>query len=382
MALILMTSLIFAITFAHFGYPYLLGYIFTGIFLGPFFVRIIEYPVVIEILGEMGLLMLLFIVGIEFDLIKFKKSWKKSLLIFAMQFSISFMFFMFLKFLINFSTEYAVLFSFLMTLSSTAVVVKLLEEMGELNSDNGYLIISILIVQDIAVLPMMLILNGMDDMLFIVSLKMLFSIGVLVALIYYLGLEHNKEFNMLRRVFKGNQEIMTLTSLAICFAFSSLAAYLDLSNAYGAFLAGLILGSFGNKNTIIRFSLPVGTMLIMMFFISVGASVNINYIIANWYKLVFFSFSFIGAKILFNYSILQVLRIRKRDSFFIAMMLSQASEFSFSFLVIMFNRGVLSPEMKNMLDALVIISLTVGSILPVICKRWSEKQLKEEKCRV
>jgi len=380
-ALIFTTSLFFALVFAKLGYPYLLGYIFTGIFLGPFFIKIIEYPIIIEVLGEMGLLMLLFMVGIEFDLVKFKKSWKKSLLIFSMQISISFMFFMFFKFLFDFPIEQAILMTFLMTLSSTAVVVKLLEEMKELHSENGYLIISILIMQDLAVFPMMLILHGMNDMLFVISMKMIFSIGILISLIYYLGLEKNKDFSILRKVFKGSQEIMTLASLAICFAFSAVAAYFDLSHAYGAFIAGLVLGSFGNKKTIIRFSLPIGTILIMMFFIFVGTSVNIDYIKAHWCELLFYSFSFISAKIMLNYFVLQVARVSKRNSIFISIMLSQASEFSFAFLVIMANRGALSVELKSMLDALVVISLTVGSVLPVICEKWFQRRLKVEACQ-
>lgn len=373
-ALILTTSLFFSMLFGALGHPTVLGYITAGVFLGPF-VRLIEMPIVISMLGNLGMLMLLFIIGLEFDLIKFRKIWKRASLIVILQIIFGFAIAFTLKWMFDLNLEFAVLIAFLLSLSSTAIAVKLLEEMKEINTKNGAMVISILIVQDIVLVPIMLILKALNgnNTYFTIGANLFIAIGFLVSLIIYLGKESNRLLKPLKSIFQGNQETLTLASVAVCFGFSSIAAFLGLSSAYGAFLGGLILGSFGNKKEILQFALPISSILIMMFFISIGAKIDLEYIYKNWLVLGLISSALLVGKILMNYIILRIVKCPPNKSLFVSTMLSQASEFSFSLVVIVLKFGGISEAVQTMLNSLVIISLTFGAIFPVIAKNLYER---------
>ena len=378
-AIVLTISLLFSMGFAWIGYPHLLGYIATGVFLGPF-TRFTENPFVIDLLGHLGMLMMLFIIGLEFDLVKFRKIWKKALIIVLLQLVFGLVVGFSLFYALNLSFECAVLISFLLTLSSTAVVVKLLEEMNEINTKSGDLIISILIVQDLVIVPMMLILKGFNTHSSIDSVfsSLLISVGFLVALISYLGKKSNKLLNPLKSIFQGNHETMTLANVVVCFGCSTIASAAGLSSAYGAFIGGLVVGSFGNKKQILQIVTPISSLLIMMFFISVGSNIDLKYIITNWAALTMVSSALLIAKILMNYIILRFVKYTRRKSLFVATMLSQASEFSFTFIAILANGNFLGQQQQAMLNSLVVISLTIGSVFPVIAESWYRKIYNEE----
>lgn len=379
MALLLTTSLFFAMGFAWLGQPYLLGYIATGVFLGPL-LKSLGDSSLIHAFGHLGMLMLLFTIGIEFDLVKFRKIWKKSVIIVLLQLILSAVCALILQAVFELSLEYSVLIAFLLTLSSTAVVVKLLEQMGEFGSANGSLIISILIVQDLAIVPMMLILRSFGSQFEMrhLLLELTVSVSFLVGLIVYLGKKSNRLLNPLKSIFNGNQETMTLASATFCFGFSALASVLGLSSAYGAFLAGLIIGSFGNKKEVLQFALPISSMLIMMFFISIGLQIDPDYILHNWFMLLIVVGALILAKIFMNYLILRSLRFSAKKSIFVSTMLSQASEFSFTFVAILVNSTLLDSDHRNMMNAVVVISLTFGSILPIVAKSWYQLYRKNK----
>lgn len=378
-AFLLVTSLFFAMGFSWLGQPYLLGYIASGIFLGPL-IQVLANSEIVPIIGDLGMIMLLFVIGMEFDLVKFKKIWQKSIAIVLLQITFSFIIAFLLRPILWLSIEYTFLIAFLLTLSSTAVVVKLLEQMGEFKSKSGSLIISILIVQDLAIVPMILILRSFCGQATLPSLgfSITLSIGLLASLIIYLGKESNKLLSPLKNIFNGNQEIMTLASMALCFGCAATSSAIGLSSAYGAFLAGLVVGSFGNKKEILDFAMPIGSMLIMMFFIAIGMRMNIDYILQNWLILFALSALLILAKIFMNYIVLRLMLFQPKKSIFVATMLSQASEFSFTFIAILTTAALLNAEQENLLNALVIISLTLGSVLPIAVQAWYKlyKRLK------
>jgi CPA2 family monovalent cation:H+ antiporter-2 len=369
-AFLLMTSLFFALGFAWLGQPPLLGYIAAGIMLGPAFVKLIEYSFFVQILGHMGMLMLLFIVGLELDVFEFKKIWKRALYCVFLQLVTSTPIACILKIIFGFNIQLTVLIIFLITFSSTAVAVKLLEEMKELNSSKGSLSVSILIAQDLVLIPVILILKGFSEtnVANLIAVKLIVSAGFLFVLIKQLSKESNKIFNPLKSIFQGSQETMTLAGVSVCFCFAAISSVLGLSQAYGSFLAGLILGSFGNRNEIIQFAMPVSSMLIMMFFLSVGSSLKVDFLLLHWKSLLITSIMIIIGKTFMNYVILRIIGCAKEKSMFIATILSQLSEFSFTLIAILVQSNFVDFETQNFLNSLVVLSLTFGSIWPVIGK--------------
>lgn len=370
-ALLLVTNLVFAIGFGLLKQPYILGYIATGIFLGPF-LRMLDQNMLIAMLGEFGMLMLLFIIGIEFDLCKFRKNWKQSCLFVFLQLGFSLILSAILRYAFGLLTEVSVLVAFLLTLSSTAVVAKLLNQMGEFNTRNGSFIISVLIMQDLLLVPMMLVLKGFNTNIAInnIFLNVMLATAILTGLIFYLGNTDKRLLRPIKKVFQGSQEIVTLAGAAICFGLAAVSSALGFSAAYGAFLGGLILGSFANHREILQVALPLSSILVMMFFVSIGAQVHLNYVIAHWHILLLASSALFLGKFFMNYVAMRLIRFNARRSIFIAAMLSQASEFSFILIDIVSAGKLLTDEQRALLNILVVISLTFGAFLPIAARAW------------
>lgn len=372
--LLLSISLSFALGSKWLGQPFLLGYIITGLCLGPFISHASKYSEVINMLGEFGLLMLVFHIGIEFDLDDFKKLWKRAILVFSLQTLGSLFFGWLLRGLFGCSVSFCLLCSFLLVLSSTAVVVRLLSEMEELDPADHSLIMSILIFQDLAIVPITIILNGVEDAsISTISWKVGLAIAGLCALITFLSDSSSnsgaKRFlRPLLWIFDGNQEIMTLASLAMCFSFSSISELLGFSHSYGPFLAGLILGSLGNKHEILAFSSPIGSILLMLFFIFIGTNIDIWFIGRNFLIILFLTLLMLALKIFINFVVLRLLNYDKNKSFFIAIVLSQASEFSFSFLAILLANKSINLYQNQLITTLCVVSLTLGSVLPLFAQ--------------
>lgn len=383
LTLLLIISLSFALGSKWLGQPFLLGYVLTGICLGPFFSHASVYSDLIDALGEFGLLMLIFHIGIEFNLNDFKRLWKKAIAIFSLQLLASLFFGIILYCFLDFNIAYSLMCSFLLVLSSTAVVIRLLEEMDELDPRDESLIVSVLIFQDLAIVPMSIILNGVEGASFLsISWKVMLAIMGLCLLIHFLSHSSNKAQKFLRPlmwIFDGNQEIMTLASLAMCFSFSSISYMLGFSHSYGPFLAGLILGALGKKHQILSFSRPIGSILLMSFFIFVGTNIDITYIKENYLLILLLTVLTLILKIAINYGVLRFLKYDKIKSFFIAIVLSQASEFSFSFLGILLSNKSINVHQYKLITTLCIISLTLGSVLPLFAqyiKRMYDKVKK------
>ncbi|WP_342262074.1 cation:proton antiporter [Alphaproteobacteria bacterium endosymbiont of Tiliacea citrago] len=389
LTLLLVISLFFSLGSKWLGQPFLLGHILTGLCLGPFFGHVSFYSRLAHSLGDLGLLMLIFHIGIKLDLNDFKKMWKQALLIFLLQLFFGLILgFILLKFF-HFNLAYSLLCAFLLVLSSTAVVVKLLDEMDELAPEDQSLIVSILIIQDLAIVPMSIILNGIENASFLnITWKVGLSIVGLCGLIQFLSTYSNKSQKVLKplkHIFElvedsgnekvdekkkkeANQEVITLASLAMCFSFSSLSELLGFSHSYGPFLAGLILGSLGNKKQILAFSKPIGSLLLMSFFIFIGTNIDIPYIKENYVLIVILTLLTLIVRFLVNYCVLRIMKFDSLKSFFISIVLSQASEFSFSFLgILLVTNGINSYQYK-LITTLCIISLTLGSVLPLIAQ--------------
>ncbi len=378
-AFLMLTSLLFSIGFSYLGYPVLLGYISAGLFFSYSFFSHASQSLgfQLDFIGHLGMLMLLFTVGLEFDLVEFKKTWKKSLLIVAFQVILSLIFACLLKVFFDFSLHITCLIAFLISLSSTGVVIKLLEEMNEVASYKGNLIISILIMQDLAFVPMMMILKGFTEniSIFGVLINLFLAVASLILLIWYLSKDYNKLFNPYK-FFNLNDELKTLTAVVFCFALAAFSNFMGLSAAYGSFIGGLILGSFGNKVELVQLVFPLSNILVMIFFISIGFEVDLMFIYTNFLKLVVFSLFLLLVKILINYLSIKLAGFKVKRIFFISLMLSQASEFSFSFVTLFSKYGLLEVHQKQLLNSLVIISLTVGSFLPIILHIIDKKKIK------
>ncbi|MCX7353188.1 MAG: cation:proton antiporter, partial [Proteobacteria bacterium] len=188
-ALVILVALVFGLGMTRLKQPPILGYIIAGLILGPSGLAFVESRDQVSILAEMGVLLLLFVIGIELNLRTFKKVWLVTSLATLLQILICTGVTWSISFFLGWSNGLALLLGFITAISSTAVAVKMLDTIGEVNSEIGQISIGVLIAQDFAIVPMILILRNFHSDLSILGLfaKLLLAVGIIAGLIYYLS---------------------------------------------------------------------------------------------------------------------------------------------------------------------------------------------------
>ncbi len=153
-AVVVLAALLCGIGMERLRQPALVGYILAGVLLGPSALAVVESREQIDVLAELGVLMLLFIVGMELSLRSFGRIWRLALMVVTFQVSASVGVMLLMSMAFGWSLGLAVLLGFVIALSSTAVAIKILESIGELRTRAGRIAVGVLIAQDLAVVPM------------------------------------------------------------------------------------------------------------------------------------------------------------------------------------------------------------------------------------
>ncbi|UNM06058.1 MAG: cation:proton antiporter [Holosporaceae bacterium] len=192
----------------------------AGLVIGPYVVNASGIENIIKALSELGVFMLLFVLGMEMNLRFFRENWLTTIGCVVAQFLISFGAVYMLSFVLGWSIGLSFVLGCIITLSSTAVAIKMLESMGKLKTDTGHLTIGILIAQDLAFVPMILTIQGLGDAsidVWIVLSKVIGSISVLGLLVWVLGSSERLRIPYLNDISR-NGELLPLLALTFVLA--------------------------------------------------------------------------------------------------------------------------------------------------------------------
>lgn len=310
--------------------PPLVGFIISGVLIGPAGLGLAEDVKEIELLAEIGVALLLFVIGIEFslkNLIKMKKAVLQggSIQIFlTIFFSIAIIYPTLLLF------KNSIFFGFLIALSSTAIVLKMLDEEGGINTPQGRTIVGILIFQDLMVVPFMLItplLGGAGFDISALILKMakaaaIVAFVLLAARWIVPGILHQV-------VHVRSKELFITTIILLCFGTAMLTSRFGLSLALGAFLAGLVISESEYAHQAMSDILPFKDSFIGFFFVSVGMLMDLTYIADNWPKVIAAVGIIIVIKVITGTSAALASGSSIRPALITGISLAQIGEFSF-----------------------------------------------------
>ena len=252
--------------------PAIVGYILAGVLLGPSGLALISRTEGLITLAELGVLMLLFLIAMELSIRAFVTVLRTALLCALLQIGVALGLTFLLALLMNWPVKTAVLLGFVVSLSSTAVAVKILEDIGELRTHVGRITVGVLIAQDLAVVPMLIVAGAMAGegrFTYVVGIKVAVSVALLAALIWYLS-RRRRVGLPIQRLMRGKADVIPLAALAFCFAAAAVSASIGLSAAYGAFLAGLLIGNSAVRAVTLRATLPIQSVLMVVFFLSIG----------------------------------------------------------------------------------------------------------------
>lgn len=263
--------------------PSILGFLLTGIIIGPFGFSLIENHEQVEILSEIGVILLLFVIGMELSMSQLA-SIKKTvffggLLQVGLTIGVTALIYLFL----GSSWIEAVFMGFLFSLSSTAIVLKILQDRNEISAPHGKTALGLLIFQDIIVVPMMLVTPIMagnsGDIVEEVLILVLKS--ALIVFITYISARYVVPRGMYLIARTKSKELFLLATITLCFAVAFLTASAGLSLAFGAFLAGLIISESEYSHQATSTILPFRELFISFFFISIGMLLNLDFFLKN-----------------------------------------------------------------------------------------------------
>ncbi|MFP3905171.1 MAG: cation:proton antiporter, partial [Armatimonadota bacterium] len=252
--------------------PAIVGYLVSGLIVGPHFLGLVTSRQSIDTMAEIGVILLLFTVGLEFsikDLLRLKR------LVFgagALQVGVIIAIVTAAGTRMGFSWQQSVLYGFLFALSSTAVVFRLLQQRGESQAPHGRLMVSLLIFQDLAVIPMLLLLpvlqQGAEVAAGDIGLDLLGSLAVVAVILAAARLLLPKLLELVVR--SRSREIFTLTTVAVALGVAYISGLFGISLALGAFLAGIVVSESVYSQQIMSEIAPLRDAFSGLFFISVG----------------------------------------------------------------------------------------------------------------
>lgn len=356
--------------------PAIIGYILAGLVLGPSGLSLVENREAIDLLAQLGVIMLLFFIGMELSLRSFRTIWKVALISTAAQITLSVGALYVLGSVFEWPLEWAILFGFCLALSSTAVAVKVLEDTGELRTTVGRLAIGILIAQDLAVAPMLIVISnlatdgdgGIGTMVFEVSA----SIAILVGIILFLT--RKSKVNLpFHHLVSPNTDLKPMAALAFCFGIATVLGLVGLSPAFGAFLAGLIVGNSAQRQEVHENAGPIQAVLLMVFFLSIGLLIDLQFVWQNFGLLLAIVVLVTVFKTILTAVILRLLGESWQSAFSVASVTSQMGEFSFVMAAVALSATVISPEIHKMIVALTVFSLVTSPLMFDLNRRLNHR---------
>src|SRR5471032_2059101 len=363
LALLLAAAVGCGLVMSRLRMPAAAGFILVGMALGPSGAGLIRTSGSIETLAELGVLMLLFIIGMEMRLAAFAKSLPLALGVTAVTCAVIPLSVALFTYAVHGEVVGGVVIGFMLSISSTAVAMKMIEDAEEKDTPAGRLAVAILVAQDLAVIPLLLITTTLGgelnaSALIGVGTKLALAFALLAAFIHVLNKVKSFRFPASEYLLK-NFDVGTLGVLGICFASAAASGLMGLSPALGAFLGGLAVGHSTLRRGALTMAQPVQSILLFVFFLSVGLLIDLRYLIQQALVIGAALVVVTGGKTVLNFILLSLAGKNFDTAFAASLFLSPVGEFSFVIAAAGLSAGTLSPAGHKL--AIAVIAMLLAS---------------------
>jgi CPA2 family monovalent cation:H+ antiporter-2 len=325
-------------------------------------------------IAEFGIVFLMFTIGLEFSLHQMKQMKKEVFIYGGLEVILVSLFFGYIAhYFFGLDTKTSIIIGAALSLSSTAIVLKVLNENGDIHRPYGRYSVGILIFQDLAVVPILIMVtiftdanSSASDLAFntIVS-------GVIVLVTLYLIGKYVLEKFLAVVVDSKSEELFIGTILLLVLASALFAHMFGFSYSLGAFVAGMLIAETKYKYQIEADLVPFRDILLGLFFITVGIQVNIDFVASNILTIIGLTVAILFLKLLLIFGIISVFSIPKR-AFKTALALAQVGEFSFAVLALAASSQLLEPEVHQMMISVVIVSLLFTSLALKYVRKFAD----------
>lgn len=366
--LVIFSFSILVILIGHrFNLPPVVGFLLTGVLAGPHGLGLVKKMDDVEILAQIGIILLLFGIGMEFSLKKLMQIKKLFLLGGSLQVGLTTLAAGSIAFALGRPWGVSIFIGALLAMSSTAIVLRLLEQKGETQSPHGRLSISILIFQDMVAIPIILLapmlVNTDPDSKFDPSLLWLLAKGIIILACAFVFAQRVVPKLLYAVAKTRNKELFLLTVLALCFGVAWLTSSLGLSLTIGAFTAGLILSESEYSNEAISHIFPFQALFISFFFVSVGMLLNVDFLLQHPVSIILLALGAIILKMLTGALATLFLGMPIRTAVMVGIALSQIGEFSFVLAKTGFSLGLGTDYYYQLFLAVALLTLGISPIL-------------------
>lgn len=371
-------SIVIILAFQKLKVPSILGFLLAGIIVGPSAFNLLSSHHEVELLSEIGIIFLLFIIGIELSFSGLMKIKKTVFVGGGLQVGGTILLTALLAMALGVEINTAVFLGFLISLSSTAIVLKMLQEKGEIKSPHGRVALGVLIFQDIIVVPMMLltpILAGKSENVgetLLILLAKLIGVGLVVFVLQ----KYVVPFIFKLVVKSKNRELFILTTIVFCFSVAWLTSSVGLSLALGAFFAGLIISESEYSHQATANVLPFREIFISFFFISVGSLLDLYFFISNVTYILIFVLAVLLIKMLIVALTTSILKSQPRTIFMASFSIFQVGEFSLLLSTVGLQNDILPDELYQYFLAVSIITMALTPFVLQKSHKWTEFLLK------
>jgi CPA2 family monovalent cation:H+ antiporter-2 len=344
--------------------PSIVAYILAGILLGPHVFGIVTDQQLITRIGEFGVVMLLFFIGMEVVPEKLLSNWKVSILGTLFQIVLSCVLMAIIGYFYDWQLSRILLLGFVISLSSTAVVLNLLTQTKELDSPTGQTVLGILLTQDLVVVGMIISLNYFSP--FPISHTQM--ITQFVGAVFMIGLAYfiviNKEIHLpWAKWVKNDHELQVFAALAACFGLALISSLFNLSTALGAFLGGMLIGRANETKWVHQSLESFRVVFVALFFVSLGLMVDLQFIQLHILTISLIVSIILTSNLIINAFILKLMNHTWRQSLYAGAVLSPIGEFSFILAAIGFQIQAISDYGYQLIIAVIVISLLFSPLI-------------------
>lgn len=373
-AVALLAAMVVAATlFRRFGLGAVLGYLAAGLLIGPSALGVVRDPQSVLHVAEFGVVMFLFIIGLEMRPARLWSLRKEIFGLGAVQVLACALLLTGIALLAGLTWYAALIAGFGFALSSTAIVMQLLQERNENVEPGGQRVVSILLFEDLAIVPLLAlvaVLAGAYGSSVETGYPIWMTIGLAigaVALVYVAGRWIvNPFFRLLARY--GGREVMTMGALFVVLGAAYAMNLGGLSMAMGAFLAGVLLSESTFRHQLEADVEPFRGLLLGLFFLSVGMSLDLRVVVADWAWVLGGLAAFMSAKMVAVYAVARI-RQKHGEGLLRAALMGEGGEFAFVLYSTAFAAGLFDARTAAILSAVVILSMALTPLRVMLADR-------------
>ncbi len=380
---ILLVSLPIIFLFNKINLPSIVGFLIAGMIIGPFGFNLIRSVDQIDVMAEIGVMLLMFTIGLEVSYTHLFKIKKFFLVAGGLQLILTILFSTIFFVFLGIELKQAIFFSMLVSLSSTAIVLRIFSDSGEIDSPHGKIALSILIFQDLAIVPMFLLLPllGSQTGLTVkeIFIKLFIAFGSMAIIMVIAKLFMPRVIHQIARL--RMREAFTIGIILLLLGTAYLTHSLGLSFALGAFIAGLILAESDYNHQIVAEITPFKDAFNSIFFVSIGLLLNIQFVIHNPLQITLLTVGILIFKTSIIVLIVLFLKYPLRVAVLAGLALSQVGEFSFILAQAGSNFKLISSDFYNAFLGSTIFTMILTPLLikfsPYIASKTSKLERKE-----